>query len=150
MPATDPHAPPAAPAVAAIDYYRLLRGQLEHEDNLITQRLSWFLASQSFLFTAFAIILNGPMTSRFGDREPMTVFRLIPVTAIALGVLIWLAILAGISAMRRLRALADARSDLSEFPPLHGLALRRRMGLAAPVLLPPIFVAVWCVLLLVG
>jgi hypothetical protein len=38
----------------------MLRDQLQHEDNLITQRLSWLMGSQAFLFTAYAIVLNGP------------------------------------------------------------------------------------------
>ena len=39
----------------AITIYR----QLEHEDSPMINRLSWLVASQSFLFTAYAIVLNG-------------------------------------------------------------------------------------------
>ena len=38
------------------DFYKLIRGQIEHEDNLIGTRLNWFMASQSFLFSAYAIV----------------------------------------------------------------------------------------------
>ena len=41
----------------AVDYYRLIRSRIEHEDSLITQRLSWFIGSQSFFFTAYAIVI---------------------------------------------------------------------------------------------
>ena len=41
-----------------LDFYRLIRSQIEHEDNSQQQRLSWLVASQSFLFTAFAIVLS--------------------------------------------------------------------------------------------
>jgi hypothetical protein len=36
------------------DWYRTIRDQIQHEDNLIVQRLSWLMAAQSFLFTGYA------------------------------------------------------------------------------------------------
>ena len=141
--------PTILPALSAVDHYRILRSQLEHEDNLITQRLSWFLASQAFLFTGLAIAMNSPKEWRFSEREGVRFHQLVPLIAIAVGVLIWLAIVAGVIAMDRLRELA-ARLDFSGLPPLQGQATTRWMGLAAPLLLPPLFVVVWCVLLAVG
>ena len=141
---------PAAPPLSAAQHYQILRQQLEHEDNLVTQRLSWFLGSQAFLFSAFAIVLNAPMQSRFGDREPIIFFRLIPIMAIGVALLIWLAVLAGIMAMRRLRRRAVSRPEFDGFPPIQGDFHTRLMGQAAPVLLPPFFVVVWCILLIVG
>ena len=35
-----------------------VRSQIEYEDNLVANRLSWLIASQSFLFTGYAIVLN--------------------------------------------------------------------------------------------
>ena len=40
------------------DWYRTIRDQIQHEDNLIVQRLSWLMAAQSFFFTGYAIIAN--------------------------------------------------------------------------------------------
>ena len=137
-------------SVSTADFYRIIRAQIEHEDNLVTQRLSWFLASQAFLFSALAILINGPEVSRFGAREQMVFFRVIPVLGIAIGVLIWFAIWGGVLSMARLRRLALTRTDLSGFPPIHGPRKTRFMGLSAPVLLPPLFVIVWGMLLVVG
>src|SRR5271154_2902736 len=39
--------------VSPLDWYRLFRSRIEHEDNLIIQRLSWLVASQAFLFSAY-------------------------------------------------------------------------------------------------
>ena len=47
-----------------ISYGDAVRRQIEHEDVLIVNRLSWLIASQSFLFTAYAIMLNGPVLTR--------------------------------------------------------------------------------------
>src|SRR5258708_8487821 len=47
------------------DEYVFLREEMRHEDNLINARLSWLVNSQSFLFGAFAITLNGSTQSKF-------------------------------------------------------------------------------------
>src|SRR5437870_3916589 len=54
---------PLADPVSQLEFYRMIRLRLEHEDGLIVQRLSWLVASQSFLFTAYAITLNGLVTN---------------------------------------------------------------------------------------
>jgi hypothetical protein len=45
---------PVEPAenISPLDRYRIFRSRIEHEDNLILQRLSWLMASQSCLLTA--------------------------------------------------------------------------------------------------
>jgi len=35
-----------------------IRYRLDHEDNLVNQRLSWILTSQAFLLTGYAILLK--------------------------------------------------------------------------------------------
>ena len=135
------------PPIPWIDYYRMLRSRIEHEDNLVTQRLSWFLASQAFLFSGFAIVLNAPMQSRFGSDIYVIYLRMIPMLGIAVGALIWLGIAAGIGAMAHVRKMARGRKELEGFPPLQGLRSTRFIGLAAPLLLPPLFVVVWITLL---
>ena len=45
-------------SVLPLQYYAIIRSQIEHEDNLVGQRLSWFVAAESFLFTAYAITVS--------------------------------------------------------------------------------------------
>jgi|GEM_PF-4838069 len=40
------------------DLYEMLREQIKHEDELVSQRLNWFLVLQGFLFVAFTTILT--------------------------------------------------------------------------------------------
>ena len=51
-------------SIPRIQYYQIIRSQIEHEDNLINQRLSWFVAAHAFLFSAYAILLNAPSQVR--------------------------------------------------------------------------------------
>jgi hypothetical protein len=135
-----------------LDRYRLLRSQIEHEDNLVSQRLSWFLASQAFLFTAYAITLNGPVQlhSQNFESQVRLLTRLLPVVAIVSAALIWLSILAGFQAMRALRKNFD-RSDRSNLPEgLPSIQMTGRTllgGQLGPLALPLIFLAVWLILL---
>src|SRR5271170_729423 len=115
-------------ALSDADFYRLVRSQIEFEDGLITQRLSWFVAAQSFLFTAYAITLNAPVQSvsqGYRDQQDF-VYHLIPVVAIASCCLLYAAIVAGVMAQRHLRCyLADKipADRLVDFPRIQGALL---------------------------
>ena len=138
-----------------LELYQLFRGRVEHEDNLIIQRLSWLVASQSFLFTAYAITTNGlsnvepKLAGRFLEQAEL-LFRLIPTVAIGVALLIYISILAALRAIRQIRRLYQANSLPAELPPIQTSATTRLLGLSAPLLLPLLFVSVWLVLLLNG
>jgi hypothetical protein len=136
------------PNVTATPVYEEVRGQIQHEDTLITQRLNWFLTSQSFLFTAFAIVFNGPPPA---DGVGIRKFLLtaIPVLAITAGILIFLSIVAGMIVMRGLRRFYANREPSQEaraLPSIQGLRCTRIMGAGAPVMLPIVFICVWLAL----
>jgi hypothetical protein len=140
---------------SALEMYRLFRGRIEHEDNLIIQRLAWLVASQSFLFTAYAITTNGlsslepKSAGRFLEQAEL-LFRLIPTVAIGVALLIYISILAALRAIRQMRRLYLAKPTPPELPPIQTSATTRLLGLSAPLLLPLLFVSVWLVLLLNG
>src|SRR3954470_6456178 len=70
-----------------------IRRRIEHEDNLLNQRVSWVVSSQAFLLTGYAILLNGPQVLRseqFNQTHAL-LMKLIPLTSIAVTGLIWLA-----------------------------------------------------------
>lgn len=142
-----------ADSVSALENYKLFRDRIEHEDNLIVQRLSWLVASQAFLFTAYAITTNG-MTGLEGrtpgpyQEQATLLFRLIPTVAISVALLIDVSILAALRAIRQLRRLYQARPISPEVPPIQTAATTRLLGLSAPLLLPVLFVSVWLILLI--
>jgi len=141
--------------ISALDLYRVFRSRIEHEDNLIIQRLSWLVASQSFLFTAYAIVTNGLSASVpnngnvFLDQQLLLV-RLIPLVAVFNSLLIYITILAALKAMRELRQDYQAHLGRIETPPLQTSRTTRMLGLSAPLLLPLRFIAVWLILLVGG
>jgi hypothetical protein len=143
--------------LSPLEYYRLIRDRIEHEDNLIMQRLSWLLASQSFLFTAYAIALSGlssapsTATNALMGQERL-LFQLIPVVGILACGLIYLSIIAAVKAIRLLRESYRSRFGPEEtsLPDIMVGSPIRRLGLAAPLWLPPVFIPVWLILWMRG
>src|SRR6266446_4154331 len=93
-------------SLSPLGYYNVVRTRIEHEDNLIVQRLSWLVASQSFLFTAYAIVTNGlasqppqPSCIHFSDQLQL-LFQLIPIVGTLTCVLIYVSVLAAVATMR--------------------------------------------------
>src|SRR5438067_12118697 len=97
----------AAHELSAVERYHILRDQLQHEDNLTTQRLSWLMASQAFLFTAYAIVMNGPerAMSPFAATQQQWLVTAIPALALSSAGLIYVSIGAGVIALLNLHLL---------------------------------------------
>ena len=94
--------------LSTLEAYQLFRDRIEHEDNLIMQRLSWLMASQSFLFTAYAIVTNGLTASRSPGgniyvNHLAVLAKIVPVVALVNSLLILIAILGALKAIRELR-----------------------------------------------
>jgi hypothetical protein len=149
--------PPDGQNQSGEDYFRISRGQIEHEDDLIGQRLNWFLASESFLFTAYAIVLSNTRATwanALVDWDTrLLLLRAIPAIAIISAVMILLAILSGYVAMRGVRLLVAvnvAEAVQKQLPPLQGRRLTRTLGIAAPICLPVVFGIVWMLILVTG
>jgi hypothetical protein len=138
--------------LSPLEHYRVVRSQIEHEDDLVSQRLSWFLASQAFLFTAYAISLNGPTQLHFQNLEAQAklLMILLPLLAIASALLIWISVLAGVSAMRTLRMNFERSAGKlpAQLPSLQTAGRALLGGQLGPVFIPPMFIAVWLILLL--
>src|SRR5207247_7638018 len=131
------------------DRYKLIRDEIVHEDNLMSNRLNWFTASQSFLLTALAIAHQGDtaMPTRTNDY----LFPLVPLVAICSCLLILAGIVAGLAALRRWRSLLATTVAGADFLPR--IASDKSivvLGWSAPVLLPIIFLAAWGYLLFRG
>src|SRR6266478_6002708 len=143
--------------LSPLEYYNLLRERIEHEDNLIVQRLSWLVASQSFLFTAYAIVTNGlatqpQVTSPHFMHQLQLLFQLIPIVGTLTCVLIYVSVLAAVVTMRRLRNSYHSRfgKEDAPAPPIQTLAPVRLFGYSAPVLLPLVFTIIWLILWMHG
>lgn len=140
-------------SISGIQYYQIIRSQIEHEDNLINQRLSWFVASQAFLFSAYAILLNVPSQVRLQSFETQRemLFFLIPLVAIGVSILIYITVIAAMLATANLRRLLKTHmneKDSALLPPVHWYRQTLLLGQASPLLMPFLFMISWIVLLI--
>ncbi len=145
----------SAPRFSSEEFYKLIRSQIEHEDNLIGTRLNWFVASQSFLFSAYAIVVSNltGLKPPWVNAQQRILFSIIPVLAIFVCLLIQVSCAGAILAMRRLRRLYAMHVEHAPdhgLPPVQGYSHNYFMGQASPLLLPPGFLAVWLILLIHG
>lgn len=137
------------------EFYQAVRAQIVHEDDLIAQRLSWLVSSQSFLFTAYAIVLNGPLAARnaIWARQQLLIYQVIPGIAMVSAILIYCGIIAGTLAMHSLRRAFQAHFEPqgpSVVPAIQGNGRDLVLGHIAPLTLPVIFAAVWVVIWIRG
>ena len=132
----------------AKDEYVFLREEMRHEDNLINARLSWLVNSQSFLFGAFAITLNGSTQSKspMFARLNVILVNWLPVAGILAVAASYLTIWAAILHIRRVRQLARGKYP-PHLLPLDGEVSVGRMGLTGAVFTPMIFLVVWLVVI---
>lgn len=117
------------------------------------QRLSWLMASQSFLFTAYAIVTNA-LGSAIGKGSPIIFVRrlsalenIVPIVALLNSLLILVSILAALKAIRELRCEYRNRSGNSGVLTLQTSRATRVLGFSAPAILPMLFIVVWLYLL---
>jgi len=129
---------------------QFLRQRIEHEDNLVNQRLSWLVGSQSFLITAFAISLNAP-TQFYSPRYVevhQKLLHLLPVVAIASILVLMLTLLGAVSALSALRRCSDLIATAEDVP-IHSSTAIRWLGLSAAFGIPLIFLVFWLALITV-
>jgi hypothetical protein len=135
--------------------YDALRDQVKHEDDLIGQRINWFVASQSFLFSAYAIVLSNlgsGKTKPVADQQHLLVL-MIPVLANVLCLLAWITVYAGEVAITRLRKTFEPlchAANAAGLPPVQGVRRTQVLGMVPPLLLPMVFFAVWTLMLVHG
>lgn len=126
----------------------LLRTHIDRETDLVGQRTAWVMASQAFLFSAYAVAVNGhaDRTSPGGGTRSRLLVAVIPWLSLSSLLLLVVTIIGGLVALSRLRTLlhsaAEARVRALDAGPIARIA-----GLAAPLLVPLTFLAAWLVLL---
>jgi hypothetical protein len=85
--------------------FSLIQARLSHEDDLVNQRVSWLVSSQSFLLTAYAITLNGLAADA---SKPLAIVQrkllnLLPIVGAMCVLLVCVALIGGLCAMSVLK-----------------------------------------------
>ncbi|NMC43740.1 MAG: hypothetical protein GYA46_07465 [candidate division Zixibacteria bacterium] len=108
--------------------YILVRGVVEHEDNLINHRNSWLILAQSFLLAAF-----------IGSD---TYQCLIVIAGFVSALFCYISILAAIWALERIRQVPGWKFN-DYYPYLTSPTWRHYLGLAGALCVPLTFIVIW-------
>jgi hypothetical protein len=122
----------------------LIQARLSHEDDLVNQRISWLVNSQSFLLTAYAITLNGLAADA---SKPLAIVQrkllnLLPLVGVACVLLVIVALVGGLCALAELRQFAATKYPKDRLF-LISKPTSQFLGVSAPVLIPLVFLAIW-------
>lgn len=139
------------------ELYQLIRGQIDHEDDLVSQRVLWALLTQAFFFGAYVGLLNASREAKNSifEAEQILFLWLLPTTALLTGLLASAGIhssLKSVSYLRHLyedqeRAKASGDHSTKLYPDMQGLPHLRKLAFLTPALMPMIFNVAWLVIL---
>jgi hypothetical protein len=132
------------------ELYSVIRGQIDHEDDLVSQRVLWVLLTQ-------ALLLNAPKEARNSlfEAEQTLLLWLLPTAALLTGLLAYLGIALSLKSIAYLRHLyedhvqAKALGDHSTkfYPDIQGPPYLRRLAFLTPAWMPMILIIAWLVFL---
>jgi hypothetical protein len=125
------------------------RRQIEHEDNLIGHRISWLVASESFLFAAFALVITSAndLDSRGAVGARDALLYVVPSLGLALAVIVVSAV--GAAHCRMNELCGSYRKDYERlaiqagYPSIGPDAFVRKMGRLPARYIPMLLAFAW-------
>ena len=129
--------------------YQFYRNEVKHEDDLIGQRINWFMAGQAFLLVALAIVHKGEAAMPTPGNNPF--FPMVPIVALIASVFIFAGVIAGTVALAHWRtAVRNLVRENPDLPYVHNEAWIVPAAWSGPIITPLAFIAAWLFLLAHG
>jgi len=134
------------------DIYKTIRGQIEHYDNAINQRVIWLSIGQSFFFGVYGTLVSikAPTPDLVAKQRMLAL--LFPIAAFLTAVFSLFDVIATLIYLKRLRRYyedATKNKDVDQlYPPVYGRPSDRIFQHVSPVLIPTVFILTWAYLLL--
>ena len=131
----------------------MIAAQIMHEDNLIGQRMSWLVISQSFLFGTFATLVGLRVVVSEAAGAVRLLIILIPLVGVMLPVLVLVAMGAATYAISQWRAERDRILEMPEAKQLDWPRLKHQsrvnlLGQLLPFAVSLGFLLAWIVILI--
>jgi hypothetical protein len=127
--------------------YKIVRQQIEHIDNSLSQRVIWMVIAQSFFFSAFAILVTGKPLAPEIQSVYTVLLKVIPIAALLTVAFTFIDVIASVAYMKNLRKSYESAPKNDEpnklFPAIHGSKKERVFMHASPFLIPVIFIIIW-------
>ncbi|HEU0065030.1 MAG TPA: hypothetical protein VFQ58_08360, partial [Flavisolibacter sp.] len=82
------------------DTYKEVRGQIEHLNNNLGQRVIWLVIAQSFFFSGYAILINGKPPDQNLMPVHDSMIKIIPIAALLTVIFTYLDVIASLIQMK--------------------------------------------------
>jgi hypothetical protein len=118
---------------SSAELYRIIRERIDYEENLLNQRVIWLIFSQSFLVSAYVIMLNSPPEPKspmYGDLQSCLIW-LLPSLSLILSIIVYLSVISALYHIAELRESFETypKDDTIErFPAMNDTSFIRRLG----------------------
>ena len=130
-----------------------LDGAIDKEFTLVSERMTWLVVSESFIFSAFAATVANYKPDHKMATALLFLLWALPFVGFLLAVLVYPAILAAHSAAFKLKNLRDTVDDRIpidlKVAKISSKTNEHLIGNIPPYAIPPIFIIVWLVLIIV-
>lgn len=134
------------------EIYKTTRGQIEHYDNAISQRVIWLTIGQSFFFGVYATLVSikAPTPDLLNKQKLLA--TLLPFAALLAAIFTLFDVIATLGYMRKLRAYYEKGSEGiatdDMYPPVYGRQIDRVFQHVSPTMVPLVFICTWAAMLL--
>ncbi|HEY9667321.1 MAG TPA: hypothetical protein V6C91_10985 [Coleofasciculaceae cyanobacterium] len=138
---------------SSAELYRIIRERIDYEENLLNQRVIWLIFSQSFLVSAYAIMLNSPPEPKspmYGELQSSLIW-LLPILSLILSIIVYLSVISALYHITQLRKSFETYpkdETIDHFPAMNDTSFIRWLGALPPILVPLLFIGAWAFLLI--
>ena len=149
----------ARPSLARSDYYSLMRGLIDSENQLSNTRVIWLLIAEAFFVGGYATLLNVPekgQSALFAAQHHL-LFWLLPIAALVAAAFAYGAILASTMRVRQFEVYykryeehtAERDTSTEWYPPLQDEKRVHALTSVSLLGLPILFILTWAIVLIV-
>jgi hypothetical protein len=135
-----------------IDLYKTTRGQIEHIDNAISQRIIWLVISQSFFFDGYSILITGVPKEIMLIGKQHDLILLFPLSALLMNIISLIDTIAGMSYLRKLTRDFNEKRKTEKadhpYPPIEGFKKLNLLKNFSALILPSVFAIIWIIILM--
>jgi hypothetical protein len=129
--------------------YKVIRSQIEHIDNTISQRIVWLVIAQSFFFSGYAILVTGTAPDAFLSNKQQLLLVCFPVSAIIMTVISLVDIIAGMVYLNKLTSDYNVRKQDNDvpYPPIQGFKRLNIFKNVSAIIVPAAFLIIWVIIM---
>lgn len=130
--------------------YTVTRGQIEHINNNLGQRIIWLVIAQSFFFNAYALLILGkPQLPQLQHLFRMFLV-IVPLASLLTVVMTLIDVLGIIRRRKKLRVRYESagfQDEMNTYPEVDGTRVQRVYDYLAPITLPVMFIVIWVIVI---